>query len=40
VYEVEWIETDSDFVMHRHSATKIGTDIYIIDEVDKDVVRT
>ena len=26
--------------MHRHSATKIGTDIYIIDEVDKDVVRT
>lgn len=40
VYEVEWIETDSDFIMHRHSATKIGTDIYIIDEVDKDVVRT
>lgn len=40
VYEVEWIDVDSDFVMHRHSATKIGADIYIIDEVDKDVIRS
>lgn len=40
VYEVEWLDTDEDFVMHRHSATKIGADVYIIDEVDKDVIRT
>ena len=40
VYEVEWIETDDDFIMHRHSATKIGADIYIINEVDQDVVRS
>lgn len=40
VYEVEWIDVDSDFVMHRHSATKIGADIYIIDEIDKDVIRS
>ena len=40
VYDVEWIETDKDFKMHRHSATRIGPDIFIINPVDKDVVRT
>lgn len=40
VYYVEWIETDKDFVMHRHSAVRIGPDIFIINPVDKDVIRT
>ena len=41
VYEVEWIDTDNDFVMHRHSATKIGdNNIFIMNDVDLDVVRT
>jgi hypothetical protein len=26
--------------MHRHSAVRIGPDIFIINPVDKDVIRT
>lgn len=40
VYEVEWIETDKDFTMHRYRTTRIGEEIYIVDDIDKDVVRS
>ena len=30
VYEVEWIETDSNFVEQRYSTIRIGSDIYIL----------
>ena len=40
VYEVEWLETDSNGVMHRHSTVRISNDIYIINDIDKDVVRS
>lgn len=40
VYDVEWIETDDDFVMQRYHVIRIGSDIYIIYGLDKDVVRT
>lgn len=40
VYEVEWLETDSDFVMQRYKVIKIGEEIYIPIGLDKDVVRS
>ena len=40
VYEVEWLETDNDFVMHRYSSVRIGGDIYIINGKDNNVVRS
>ena len=40
VYEVEWIETDEDFVMQRYSTIRIGDEIYILKGKDEDVVRT
>lgn len=40
VYEVEWIETDKNFVMQRYSTVRIGEDIYIIYGKDENVVRT
>lgn len=41
VYEVEWLDVDKDYVMHRHSATKIGdNNIFIINDIDLGVVRT
>lgn len=40
VYEVEWLETDNDFVMHRYSSIRIGGDIYIINGKDNNVVRS
>lgn len=40
VYEVEWIETDKDFVMQRYSTVRIGDEIYILRGLDKNVVRT
>ena len=40
VYEVEWIETDKDFIMQRYSTTRIGDEIYILTGLDKNVVRT
>lgn len=39
VYEVEWIETDKDFVEQRYSSVRIGEEIYIINGKDE-VVRT
>jgi hypothetical protein len=40
VFEVEWIETDSDYVMQRYETIKIGSDIYILKGLNKDVIRT
>ena len=40
VYEVEWIETDDKFVMQRYSTVRIGDSIYILDGLDKHVVRS
>lgn len=39
VYEVEWIETDKDYVEQLKSVIRIGDEIYIIDE-DKKTIRT
>ena len=40
VYEVEWIETDKDFVEQRYSTTRIGSEIYILKGKDEEVIRT
>ena len=40
VYEVEWLETDKDFVMQRYSSIRIGGDIYIINGKDEHVIRS
>ena len=40
VYEVEWIETDKKFVEQRYSTVRIGSEIYVLKGIDKDVVRT
>ena len=40
VYEVEWIETDKNFVEQRYSTVRIGSEIYILKGKDEDVIRT
>lgn len=40
VYEVEWISTDADDVMHRNSVIRIGGDIYIINKEDYNTYRS
>ena len=35
VYEVEWIETDKNFIEQRYSTVRIGTEIYILNGEDK-----
>ena len=40
VYEVEWIETDKNFVEQLYGSVRIGDEIYIVDNKSKDVVRT
>lgn len=40
VYEIEWIETDNKFKMHRYSTIRISEDIYILKKEDEGVVRT
>ena len=40
VYEVEWIETDKDFVMQRYKTVRIGEEIYILKGIDENVIRT
>ena len=40
VYEVEWIETDADFIMQRYETIRIGEEIYILKGLDKNVLRT
>ena len=40
VYEVEWIETDKDYVMQRYSTIRIGEEIYILKGLDTSVIRS
>ena len=40
VYEVEWIETDKNFIEQRYSTVRIGDEIYILKGLDKEVIRT
>lgn len=40
VYDVEWLETDSDFVMKRYNTIRIGDDIFIIRGEDKTAIRS
>ena len=40
VYEVEWIETDKDFVMQLYQTVRIGQDIYILKGKKEDVIRS
>lgn len=40
VYDVEWIETDDDFVMQRYNVVRIGDSIYIVRGKDEQVVRS
>lgn len=40
VYEVEWLETDEDFVVNRYSTVRIGQDIFILNGLDENVIRS
>ena len=40
VYEVEWIETDKDFIEQRYSTVRIGQEIYILNGKDENIIRT
>lgn len=40
VYEVEWLETDRDYVMQRYETVRIGEDIYILDGKNNKVIRS
>lgn len=40
VYDVEWIETDDDFVMQRYNTIRIGEEYYVLRGLDTDVIRS
>ena len=40
VYTVEWVETDSDFIMQRYEQVKIGDTIYITQKKPVEVIRS
>lgn len=40
VYEVEWIETDKNFIEQRYSTVRIGQEIYIVYGKDENVMRS
>lgn len=40
VYEVEWIETDKDFIMQRYETVRIGGSTYILKGKNKDIIRS
>ena len=40
VYEVEWIDTDKDFVMQRYETIRIGQEIYILKGKNDKVMRS
>ena len=40
VYEVEWIETDKNFIEQRYSTVRIGSEIFILKGKDENVIRT
>ena len=40
VYEVEWLETDKDFVLQRYETVRIGEDIFITRGKSENVIRS
>lgn len=40
VYEVEWLETDKDFVMQRYETIRIGEEVYILRGKNEKVTRS
>lgn len=40
VYEVEWLQTDSHFVMQRYKTIRIGGEIYILKGIDETAIRS
>ena len=40
VYEIEWLETDKDFVMQRYETIRIGEEIYILRGRNDKVMRS
>lgn len=40
VYEVEWLETDKDYVMQRYETVRIGEEIYILKGKNENVIRS
>lgn len=40
VYEVEWIETDKDFIEQRYETIRIGEEIYILRGKNENVIRS
>jgi hypothetical protein len=40
VYEVEWLETDSNYVLQRYETIRIGEDIYILKGLNEEVIRS
>lgn len=40
VYEVEWIETDEDFIMQRYTTIRINDEYYILRGKDDSVIRS
>lgn len=40
VYEVEWLESDSNFVMHRYETIRIGESIYVLRGENENVIRS
>lgn len=40
VYEIEWIETDNDFIMQRYETIRIGEEIYILTGKNDKVIRS
>ena len=40
VYDVEWLETDDNFKMHRYNCIRIGEEIYILRGEDKTAIRS
>ena len=40
VYEVEWIDTDDNFVMQRYQTIRIDESVYILKGIDNEVIRS
>lgn len=40
VYEVEWLETDKDFIMQRYETIRIGEEVYILRGKNDNVIRS
>ena len=40
VYDVEWLETDDNFIMNRYNTIRIGEEIYILRGLDQTAIRS